>query len=95
MWFAKKVGCLPKHQLEENSVLPWERKGWLKIPLKTGSLTDLSPEPTLADLRVHMCTLENVKEVSLADGCVEDSRGHPGAAFTVSTGGQWAMGFLQ
>lgn len=42
-----------------------------------------------------LCTLENVKEVSPADGCAKDSGDHPEAAFTVSTGGQWAMGFLQ
>lgn len=48
------VGCLPKHQLEENSVLPWEREGWLKTPLKTGCLADLSPELTFADLKAHV-----------------------------------------
>ena len=44
------MGCLPKHQLEENSVLPWEREGRLKFLSKQAALQTFP--------RADLCRLE-------------------------------------
>ena len=44
------IGCLPRHQLEENSVLPWEREGRLKFLSKQAALQTFP--------RADLCRLE-------------------------------------
>lgn len=53
----KELWCFPDHQLEENSVLPRRRKGWLGTPAENrqpSAATQLFPKLTFVECGAHL-----------------------------------------
>lgn len=104
MWFTKKVGCgVPSKASAGRKLSAALGEGrQAEIPLKTGSLADLSSELTFADLRAHVqgsVYLWKHCEPGECEGRFPSGwkwmdvrrtqEANTGAAFTVSTRGQW------